>query len=294
MPHTSPTHPTLSSASLEPEHTLSSATAGSSRRPLLHHSQPMPALSITCRTLKAHLIGKDGPLHKQHPLRRGRGSRGTFSSGGARSAMAVGASIWLALPLRRLPALPLCPLLDSTLPVTLAFGSSSVGATLTYTARLALGPLCIPGLAGLFPPRASLLPGARLGLEGSRRHLGSSAPSALGSSGASSAEAAFSFPFSQHAAPLASSLDPSFLLFCEKQCSTVGRYPVSSTSHALCQPLTLTPPSQNVLWLCFRTWRLRGRQERGYNDTPPLPGTEAAGSLPSGSKWTQDVPYVAP
>lgn len=206
---------------------------------------------------------------------------------------AVGPSTWLVLPLRRLPALPLCPLLGSTLPVILAFGSSSVGATLRYTARLALGPLCAPGLAGLFPPRASLLPGARLGLEGSRRDLSGSVPSALSSSGASSAEAAFSFPFSQHAAPLASSLDPSFLLFCEKQCSTVRRYPGSSTSHGLCQPLTLTPPSLNVLGLCSRTWRLCGRQEQGYDDTL-LPGTEAAGSLPSGSTWIQDVPHIAP
>lgn len=198
------------------------------------------------------------------------GSLGTFSSGGARSARAVGASTWLALPLRRLPALPLCPLLGSTLPVTLAFGSSSVGATLRYTARLALGPLCVPGLAGLFPPRASLLPGARLGLEGSRRDLGGSAPSALGSSGASSAEAAFSFPFSQHVVPLASSLDPSFLLFCEKQCSTVGSYPGSSTSHALRQLLTLTPPSQSTLGLCSRPGGYVAGGNRGTMTHPSL------------------------
>lgn len=194
-------------------------------------------------------------------------SSGTFSSGGVRSVRAVGASTWLALPLRRLPALPLCPLLGSTLPVTLAFGSSSVGATLRYTARLALGPLCVPGLAGLFPPRASFLPGARLGLEGSRRDLVSSVPSAFSSSEASSAEAAFSFPFSQHMAPLTGSLDPSFLFFCEKQCSTVAKNPGSSTSHALCQTLTLTLSSQTMLVSYSRTWRLCCRQKLGYNDT---------------------------
>lgn len=196
----------------------------------------------------------------------------------------MGASTWLALPLRRLPALPLCPLLGSVFPVTLAFGSSSVGATLRYTARLALGPLCVPGLAGLFPPRASLLPGARLGLEGSRRDLGGSVPSVLASSGVNSVEAAFSFPFSQHAAPLASSLDPSFLFFCKKECSTVGRYLGSSTFQAPYQPLMLTPPFQTAPRLYSRTWRCTAGRNRG---TTPW----------DSGRWLMqhvDVPHIAP